>query len=48
MSEQEKKEPVMVCVVCSHTLSVADWESLPDSVGCPECGVAKEDYVLME
>lgn len=37
-------EEVMVCVVCSHTLSVEDWESLPEEVGCPECGAGKHDY----
>lgn len=36
------------CIVCGHELSVEDWESLPDTVGCPECGVSKEDYVLIE
>jgi rubredoxin len=35
---------VMVCVVCGHTLSVEDWEALPDEVNCPECGVSKSDY----
>ena len=41
-------ERIYVCVVCGHTLSEADWLSLPDSVNCPECGVSKDDYVLME
>ena len=36
------------CVVCGHELSIEDWESLPDTVGCPECGVSKEDYELVE
>ena len=36
------------CVVCGHELSVADWESLPDDVTCPECGVSKWDYELVE
>lgn len=36
------------CVVCGHELSVEDYNSLPDSVGCPECGVSKEDYELVE
>ena len=40
-----EQEYVMVCVVCGHTLSVEDWESLPDEVCCPECGVSKNDYV---
>ena len=46
MSEQN--EVTYVCVVCGHTLSEADWQSLPDTVNCPECGVAKDDYVRME
>lgn len=44
----EKKEVIYVCVVCGHTLSEADWLSLPDEVNCPECGVSKQDYVPME
>ena len=36
------------CVVCGHELSVEDWESLPDEVTCPECGVSKFDYELVE
>lgn len=46
MSEQ--KEVTYVCVVCTHTMSEADWLSLPDGVNCPECGVDKNDYVRME
>lgn len=41
-------ERIYVCIVCGHTLSEADYLSLPDSVNCPECGVSKQDYVLME
>ena len=44
----DEKQYVMVCVVCGHTMSVEDWESLPDEVCCPECGVAKHDYVKTE
>ena len=36
------------CVVCGHILSVEDWEALPDEVCCPECGVSKYDYELIE
>ena len=39
---------IYVCIVCGHTLSEEDYLSLPDSVNCPECGVSKEDYVLMD
>lgn len=46
MSEQQEK--IYVCVVCGHQLSESDWLSLPDEVNCPECGVSKNDYVLME
>lgn len=46
--ESKMSERVYVCCVCGHTLSEADYLSLPDSVTCPECGVSKEDYVLME
>ena len=41
-------EKVYVCIVCGHTLSEADYLSLPDSADCPECGVSKQDYILME
>lgn len=43
-----EKQYHMVCVVCGHTLSIEDWESLPDEVPCPECGVSKQDYVKTE
>jgi len=36
------------CVVCGHILSVEDWNSLPDEVPCPECGVSKWDYELVK
>ena len=36
------------CVVCGHELSIEDCESLPDEVCCPECGVSKWDYELVE
>lgn len=39
---------VYVCIVCGHELSEADWLSLPDTCGCPECGVSKDDYVRVE
>jgi len=34
--------------VCGHTLSVEDWEALPDDATCPECGVSKFDYEKTE
>jgi rubredoxin len=39
---------IMRCVVCGHEMSVEDWESLPEEVCCPECGVSKHDYELVE
>lgn len=44
MSEEQKKEVEYVCIVCNHRLSESDWQSLPEEVGCPECGVSKYDY----
>jgi len=41
-------EVVYICIVCGHTLSEADWLSLPDTVNCPECGVHKDDSVRTE
>jgi rubredoxin len=41
-------ERIYVCIVCGHQLSEADYLSLPDDCNCPECGVSKSDYVLME
>ena len=35
------------CVVCGHILSEEDYNSLPDEVNCPECGVSKSDYELV-
>ena len=35
------------CIVCGHILSVEDYNSLPDYVNCPECGVSIEDYELV-
>lgn len=35
------------CVVCGHILSEEDYNSLPDDVNCPECGVSKSDYELV-
>ena len=36
------------CVVCGHELSIEDYNSLPDDCTCPECGVAKSDYELVD
>jgi len=36
------------CVVCGHELSVEDYNSLPEYVCCPECGVSKSDYELID
>lgn len=45
MSE-DKKEKDYVCIVCGHRIPESDFASLPDEVGCPECGVSKQDYYL--
>lgn len=40
-----------VCVVCGHVhdeVLEGRWEELPVDFLCPECGVGKEDYILME
>lgn len=41
-------EEIYQCVVCGHILSVDEYNSMPDDYTCPDCGVSKEDYVLME
>jgi rubredoxin len=41
-------ERTYVCVVCGHQLTEAEWLNLPDDGECPECGVGKDDYELME
>ena len=41
-------ERVYVCIVCGHTLTEEEFLRMPDDYLCPECGVGKEDYVLME
>ena len=40
-----------VCIVCGHIHDEeleGNWDQLPEDFLCPECGVGKEDYVLME
>ena len=37
-----------VCIVCGHELSEEEWLSLPDDASCPDCGVSKHDYILVE
>jgi rubredoxin-NAD+ reductase len=40
-----------VCIVCGHVHDEeleGNWDQLPEDFLCPECGVGKEDYVLME
>jgi rubredoxin len=41
-------ERIYVCIVCGHTLSEAEFLAMPDDYLCPECGVGKSDYVLMD
>jgi len=40
-----------VCIVCGHVHDEeleGVWNQLSDDFVCPECGVCKEDYVLMD
>jgi rubredoxin len=40
-----------VCIVCGHVHDEeleGKWDELPGDFLCPECGVDKNDYVLME
>ena len=41
-----EKEKDYVCIDCGHRLAESDYLSLPEEVGCPECGVSKHDYYL--
>ena len=39
------------CIVCGHVHdedTEGKWDELPSDFLCPECGVGKEDYVVME
>ena len=39
-----------VCIVCGHIhdpVTEGVWWKLPADFVCPECGVSKDDYVLM-
>ena len=40
-----------VCIVCGHVHDEeleGNWDQLPEDFLCPECGLGKEDYVLMD
>ena len=40
-----------VCIVCGHVHDEefeGKWDELPEDFLCPECGVDKSDYILME
>jgi len=40
-----------VCIVCGHVHdeeTEGKWEELPEHFTCPECGVLKNDYVVIE
>lgn len=40
-----------ICIVCGHEHNEeleGRWEDLDDSFSCPECGVGKEDYEIIE
>ena len=36
------------CIVCGHILSVEEYNRMPDDYTCPDCGVGKEDYELVQ
>ena len=40
-----------VCIVCGHIHDEKQdgkWEDVPEDFVCPDCGVGKSDYVVME
>ncbi len=42
---------IYCCIVCGHVHDEeleGKWEDLPEDFMCPECGVSKEDYVLID
>jgi rubredoxin len=51
---------VWECVVCGFTYKEADglpdegiapgtsWDDIPDDWACPDCGVAKEDFEMVQ
>lgn len=41
-------EQTYICIVCGHTLTVEEYNAMPEDYTCPDCGVGKEDYVLIE
>jgi len=40
-------EQVYQCVVCGHTLTVEEYNSMSEDYTCPDCGVGKSDYELV-
>lgn len=40
-----------VCIVCGHVHdeeTEGRWADLDDTFSCPECGVGKEDYEVLD
>lgn len=36
-----------VCIICGHVhddVLEGDWDTLPETFACPECGCGKDDY----
>jgi rubredoxin len=60
MSEQEAPYKKYICVVCGYIYDEAlgdpddgippgtRFEDIPDTWTCPDCGVTKEDFELLE
>ncbi len=55
-----QKEKVLICLVCGWVYSESEghpdsgiapgtaWEDVPEYWMCPECGVGKSDFTLIE
>jgi rubredoxin len=41
-------EQVYRCIVCGHTLTIEEYNSMPEDYVCPDCGVGKSDYELVD
>ncbi len=36
------------CIVCGWVYDEEKWEDVPEDWVCPECGVGKEDFDMIE
>ena len=60
MTETETEFKTLMCLVCGWIYSEKDgapsenlapgtrWDDIPDTWTCPECGVKKEDFTMVE